>query len=118
VRYAIFGLATATEAWLRLSREQRRSFVESELGPMLARFPGKVRWFDAEAFSTRCSDVILFETDDLREYTFLMERLRDSKVFTEPYFRFQELIPAVEEGFREFEANEAAKSSGALTSPR
>jgi len=62
-----------------------------------------INHFDAEAFSGACSDVSVFETDDLMAFYFAMERLRDSALFAEPYFEIVQIIPAIPEGFRQFE---------------
>ncbi|HEY1011247.1 MAG TPA: darcynin family protein [Herpetosiphonaceae bacterium] len=104
--YTILVLMTATEAWLSLSRAERAGFVERTLGPIFARYEGRVslRTFDAEAFSARCSDVAMFEAEDLRAYYYLMEELRDTALFGQPYFRVNEIIPCIEGGFAEFEA--------------
>lgn len=48
----------------------------------------------------------MFETDDLRDYYFAVERLRDSPIFAHPYFEIVDIIPAIEDGFRAFEAAE------------
>ncbi|WP_274609289.1 darcynin family protein [Mesorhizobium sp. L-8-3] len=45
----------------------------------------------------------MFEADDLISFHFVMERLRDSAFFAEPYFELVQIIPAVEDGFRYFE---------------
>ncbi|MPQ72264.1 Darcynin, partial [Pseudomonas sp. MWU12-2323] len=41
-------------------------------------------------------------------FYYLIDALRDSKVVTEPYFEFVDIIPAVEEGFRDYDAQLAA----------
>ena len=62
-RYAIFILLRATEQWLRLTREARRHLSDEHVGGALKRFPAlKLRYFDAEAFSAECSDIMLIET--------------------------------------------------------
>lgn len=64
-----------------------------------------MRYYDAEAFSAVCSDIMVFETEHLQDYTFLIEALRDSALFSRPYFRLKHIIPAVEDGFRDYEAH-------------
>ena len=68
----------------------------------------RLRYFDAEAFSGKCTDVAMFETEDLQAYYFAVERLRDTPLFSHPYFEVVKIIPAMEDGFRAFEASEAA----------
>ena len=98
-------IRVATKHWLKLSREQRKGFVTQELNAIFATYAGKVsaRFFDAEAFNANCSDVAIFETEDLKQYYFLMEEIRDSKIFTVPYFIFNDIIPSLEGGFVQFE---------------
>ena len=105
-KFTFFVLMRATKEWLTLSRNQRNEFVETNLNPLFAQYTSvSVRFYDAEAFSTRCSDIAMFETENLQEYYFLMDGIRDSKIFTVPYFEFIEIIPALEGGFAEYEAS-------------
>jgi hypothetical protein len=105
VRYAFFILLRATPEWLRLSRPERSAHVEQHLVPLLRAYSAvRTRHFDAEAFSTVCSDVMLVETTDLTQYYSFIEGLRDSPLVTVPYFEFLHIIPAIEDGFRAYEA--------------
>lgn len=100
-----FVLMNATPECLRLSRQERRDVNVQVLGPIFARFPGvKVRLYDAEAISARCSDIALFETEDLKQYYDLIKTLRDSPIYTVPYFEIVEIIPAIEGGFEAYES--------------
>jgi hypothetical protein len=62
-----------------------------------------MRYFDAEAFSAHCSDVMMITASDLQQYYDFIETLRDSPMFAVPYFRLVQIVPAIEEGFRSFE---------------
>ncbi|MFE7741788.1 darcynin family protein [Nocardia sp. NPDC057455] len=94
-------LLTALPDWLALSRPERRRIADSALRSALADRPRTaMRFFDAEAFSARCSDIAVFTTTDLAEYYLVIERLRDSALFTTPYFRVEDLILAMEDGHR------------------
>ena len=100
-----FALMRVHPNWLRLSRPERRRFEEDTLKPIYARYPEvRMRWFDAEAFTARCSDVAMFETESMQAFYYLIDALRDSKLMTEPYFEFVDIIPAVENGFRDYDA--------------
>lgn len=108
-KYSVFILLRATAEWLSLPRDERRAFFEGDFKGALAKHPGvTLRYYDAEAFTTRCSDIAVFEADDLNDYYFLMERLRDSKMCTVPYFDFVDIVPSIEEGFVQFEAAQAS----------
>ena len=75
MKYAAFMLVRVTPEWLALGKEEREAFEEGTLGPILERHAEKVgaRWFDAEAFSGRHSDVVLFEAEDRSAYYALVE---------------------------------------------
>jgi hypothetical protein len=109
-RFAIFILMQATEAWLRLARAERNTLAASHVAGSLAKYPAlRMRYFDAEAFSASCSDLMLIETDDLTQYYDFMETLRDSPMIAVPYFKVVQIIPAIEEGFRAFEDRQAVR---------
>ena len=93
---------TALPAWLSKSRAERDALVEREVAPVLAAHPAvRVRWVDVEAFSAESSDVLVAETDDLREWNRLVEALRDSPLFAVPLFRLDRVLVGIEEGFRD-----------------
>ncbi|OLR93684.1 darcynin family protein [Actinokineospora bangkokensis] len=99
--YTAFMLLTALPAWLRLSRAERERVADATLGTALARHPRTTaRFFDLEAFSARSSDVAVFTTRDLDDYYLVVEELRDSPLFTEPYFRLDDLLLGIEDGHR------------------
>ena len=113
MRYVFFVLLRATPDWLRLSREQRRAMNAEHLLPLLAGSDSvRMRYFDAEAFTADCSDVMMIETDDPKRHYFFMERLRDSPMITAPYFVVQQIVPCIEEGYVEFERAESSATRG------
>lgn len=90
----------ATKAWLSLSHDERVRFVDHSFTPILAKYPGvTIRFFDAEAFTARGSDIAVFESESIPDYYQLMDAIRDSKVFTVPYFELVDIFPAVEADF-------------------
>lgn len=110
MRYVFFILLRATPAWLRLTRQQRRAMGAEHLEPLLASSEGiRMRYFDAEAFTSACSDVMMIETDDPKHHYFFMERLRDSVLLTTPFFEVVQIVPSIEDGYVEFEDAGAAK---------
>ena len=101
----VFMLLSATPAWLRLDRARRRAFRDEVLAPIFAAHPATtMRFYDAEAFSGRCSDVAVFETADAADYYALVEALRDTAFFSTPYYAVVDIIPALEDGYRAYEA--------------
>jgi len=107
-RYAVFILLRATEQWLRLTRDARRQLSDQHVGNALRKLPAlKLRYFDAEAFSADCSDIMLIETTDLRQHYDFIEMLRDSPLVTAPYFEFIKVVLTIEDGFRDFEERQS-----------
>lgn len=91
-------------AWLALSRQQRADYIAEHVRPVFARHPQvRMRFYDAEAFSGRCTDMAVFETDDLRAYGFLIDALRDLEFFGLPYFEVLDVIPAMEDGYVDYD---------------
>lgn len=103
-RYTFFMLLRSMPGWLRLGRDQRQRFLADYVRPLFARYPAvTLRFYDAEAFSGRCTDVAVFETADLQAYTFLIDGLRDTAFFSQPYFEILDIVPAVEDGYVEYD---------------
>lgn len=105
-KYTFFMHMNATKEWLSLSREERTAYFTGTIGELFARYPSvSVRLYDSEAFTTKCSDIAVYETEILQDYYFLIDALRDSKIFTVPYFDIVDIFPAIEDGFMEYESS-------------
>ncbi|MVU80396.1 Darcynin 1 [Nocardia sp. ET3-3] len=103
--FTIFVHLTAQPAWLALSRQQRSQLIAEHINPLLDKHSRvRVRWFDAEALSARPSDVLTATTDDLQSWSDLMEELRDSPLWSVPYFHVELILPAIEDGYADYEA--------------
>jgi len=105
MKWSIFMLLRTLPAWLALPRETRAEIAEATFNTAFSKSSLQMSYFDAEAFSARCTDIAVFETEDLQSYYFAVERLRDSPLFTKPYFEIIDIIPAIKDGFRAFEAS-------------
>jgi len=105
MKYTIIILIATTEKWLRLSRKERREFFEHVLGPIMEKYREtvSVRLFDSEGFNAKNTDFIIIETTNLNDYYFFWEEIRDSKIYTEPYFMVNEIVVGKEEGYKEYE---------------
>ncbi|EPJ3658188.1 darcynin family protein [Acinetobacter baumannii] len=102
--YTFFIHLRALPAWLALARQKRAEFSAQKLEPIFEKYPTvKVRWYDVEAFSTKASDIAVFETTSLQDYYFVIDAIRDSELCTVPYFEFVDIIPAIEDGYVEYE---------------
>ena len=86
----------ATKEWLSLNHAEREAFVETVLHPIFTKYKEvEIKFYDAEAFTSRCSDIAVMQTENVVAYSKLMDELRDSPFYTKPYFELVELIPAV-----------------------
>lgn len=108
-KYTFFVHMNARKEWLRLSREERHSYFSHIKDTLLNCYPSvSLRLFDVEAFNAQCSDIAMYETYNIQDYYFLIEELRDSEIYTVPYFDIVGIFPALEDGFKEYEAIEKA----------
>jgi len=102
--YTVFMLLKATPHWLALDRAQRDVVYDNALMQVFNRFPSvRMRFFDASAFSGRCSDVVVWETTDMPEYREAVAALHQHAFFGKPCFEIVEVITSVPDGWREFD---------------
>ncbi len=98
----IFWLVKATPAWLALPPAGdggRFSFVEKTLKPILAGSPGAVlRFFDAEAYTAFCSDVMMWQVSKTDDYNAMVEAMRET-LFWDHYFQVLHILPCLEDGY-------------------
>lgn len=92
-------------AWLALNHTKRDAFNAEVIAPIFANYASTVqmRLIDMEAFTGRCTDVMLLEFTDLTQYYFLLEELRDTELFSKLYFSVVDILLGIEGGFRLFE---------------
>lgn len=102
--YTILLLLNATPKWLSLSRDQRAHFFEGKVIPVITQIAPAVstRFFDSEYFHGSISDFILITTKDLNAYELFIEKLRDTKLYSEPYFEVKDIIMGRENAFEQF----------------
>jgi len=104
MKLTVFLLLMAAPDWLRLDRAERNRISGEALAKAFPDGSVSLRFYDAEAFNARASDVAVIESSSMDDYYFAIERLRDTPLIAEGYFRVVEIIPAIEDGFRAFEA--------------
>ena len=111
--YTVLMLMDATPSWLALTRAERNIFFEKTIAPIFSKYNGscQVRIFDSEYFHGSISDFMIVETNDLRQYRFMIEELRDTSVYSIPYFNIKDIITGVENGFQEFEKSRSGEDS-------
>ncbi len=101
--FTAFVLLMTTPEWLALARAERSAVATSAFASAFPDDTVRLRYFDAEAFSGRVSDVAMIQAESAEAHYFAIERLRDTPLFTVPYFRIVEIIPAYEDGYQAFE---------------
>jgi hypothetical protein len=108
-RYTVFLHVNTTPAWLALPRPERRAVIDAHLRPLLITAAPSLtfRWFDAEAFSADPTDIAMIDTESLTAWYDLYEGLRDTPLWTVPYFETRQIVVAVEDGFDGYEARTA-----------
>lgn len=98
-KHAYFMLVRTTADWLRLSPPERFAFVDETIKPLLRRNPAvTMRYFDSEAFNSRVTDVILWETTEILAYQRVVEELRETR-FWGTYFGIVEIVAAIEDAY-------------------
>jgi Darcynin, domain of unknown function len=100
-----------------LGRDRRAQLV-AELGGIFAYAAAavQVRYFDAEAFGHGYTDFIFAETSDLDAYHFMWERIKDTVLFTVPYFAIKDVVFGIEEGYRAYEREVLGRGNASIIS--
>jgi hypothetical protein len=110
-RYTYFMLVRTTPQWLSLSREARMTFADKVFKPVVGKFPAvSLRYFDAEAFNARCTDVLMWETTDPAQYNFMVDALRDTPMYSVPYFEIVDIVGAVEDSYAAYDEHVLGKT--------
>ncbi|QIS06093.1 darcynin [Nocardia brasiliensis] len=95
-----FMLVKTTPEWLALTVAQRVAAFETEVLPAINKRTKGVRsrFFDTEFYSTRVTDVWMWEADDHESYHLLIEALRETP-FWDRYFEIVDLLVGVENAY-------------------
>ncbi|MFD0695556.1 darcynin family protein [Paenibacillus sp. GCM10027628] len=102
--------------WLALSREMRREYA-SELYEIIGRHAAevRVRYFDADAFSGKCSDFVICETQNTAQYHYMWEALKDSQGFSGGYYRIKDVIYGIQNAYQAYETEVLGMEAEAYT---
>jgi hypothetical protein len=101
--YTILILLSATSKWLALSRNERAHFYENSILPVFLkdRSSLSVKFYDSEYFNAAVSDFLIVSTTDLDQYKRMIELLRDSAVYSMPYFTVKDIVVGQENLFQD-----------------
>lgn len=105
MNHCFIVLLQVDPAWLAMPRESRREYA-AELYAIIGRHAPqvKVRYFDADAFSGKCSDFVICETEDTVAYHNMWEELKDSRAFCGGLYRIQDVIYGIQNAYQAYEA--------------
>ncbi len=68
--------------------------------------PGvSMTWNDADAFSGECSDFVICRFNSMFVYHCMWEELKDSELFTTPYFHITRVLLGMENAFEAYDAS-------------
>ncbi|MBQ1119888.1 darcynin family protein [Streptomyces smyrnaeus] len=95
-----FMLIKTMPEWLAMTPEERVNALETQVMPAVkARTSGvRSRFYDTEFYSTRVTDVWVWEADDHDAYQLLIDALRETP-FWDRYFEVVDLLVGTENGY-------------------
>ena len=104
-RYTFFMLLQSTPRWRALELDAQLAHHDALLVRVFDAYPElSLRRFDSAAFAGRCSDVLVWETSDVAQYYEAVASLRDAGPLGAVWFDVVDVIPAVEDAWREDDA--------------
>jgi hypothetical protein len=107
LNHTYFMMIKTMPLWLQLKPKERFQYLGTVIEPLLKRHPlVKMRFFDSEAFHARFTDVVMWETSDVKVYQFLVEELRET-LFWGTYFEIVEIVPTIEDAYAAYYEAEA-----------
>ncbi|MCZ1006946.1 darcynin family protein [Streptomyces sp. DSM 41527] len=95
-----FMLVKTTPEWLALTPQERANAFATQVVPAIrAKTTGvRSRFYDTEFYSTRVTDVWVWEADDHHAYQLLIDALRETP-FWDRYFEVVDLLVGTENGY-------------------
>ncbi|MDP4001887.1 darcynin family protein [Methylobacterium sp. NEAU K] len=99
-KLTVFMLVKTSPEWLALSIDDRFTRLRDVFEPILRQHAEtvKLRFYDAEFYSARVTDLWIWEANDHHAYECVVEALRET-AFWDRWFAIVEIIPAVENAY-------------------
>lgn len=96
----VFMLVKTSPEWLGFSVNRRFELLAEEFTPILRKHAASVslRFFDVEFYSTRVTDIWMWDAKDHHSYELLVEDLRET-AFWDRYFYIVEILTGVENAY-------------------
>lgn len=101
-----FMLLKATAHWRDLSADAQRAEFDQALDLVFNGYPQlRMSRYNAAALNSRCTDVIVWETDDAAQYHDAIEALHARPFFGMPLFEIIEVIASVQDPCEQAESS-------------
>jgi hypothetical protein len=96
----VFMLVKTSPEWLGFPIDRRFDLGREQLTPILKKHASAVslRFFDVEFYSTRVTDIWMWDAKDHHSYQLLVEDLRETP-FWDRYFEIVEILTGVENAY-------------------
>lgn len=96
----VFMLVKTSPEWLSFPVDRRFKLLEEQFTPILKKHITNValRFFDVEFYSTRVTDIWMWDAKDHHSYELLVEDLRET-AFWDRYFDIVEILTGVENAY-------------------
>lgn len=107
MRYCMVVLLEFYPSWLALPREERRKHA-GKLQDIIQAYGQHVtvRFFDAEALPGKdYTDFVVCETENMAQYHYMWEEIRDSDPYTKGYMKIKDVIMGMENAFQSYESD-------------
>ena len=96
----VFMLVKTSPEWLGYTVDRRFELMAEQFTPILKKHAMNVvlHFFDVEFYSTRVTDIWMWDAKDHHSYQLLVEDLRET-AFWDRYFYIVEILPGVENAY-------------------
>ncbi len=104
----VFMLVKTQPEWLGFSIDERFAQLARHLQPILKKHQTDVRlrFFDVEFYSTRVTDLLLWEARTHKAWQLVVEDLRETPIW-DRYFQIVDILPGVEDAYADNYGREA-----------
>ena len=95
-----FFMVKTSPEWLGFTVDRRFALMAEQFTPILKKHEASValRFFDVEFYSTRVTDIWMWDAKDHHSYQLLIEDLRET-AFWDRYFDIVEILTGVENAY-------------------
>ena len=91
-RYVAIIVLAVEPSWLALDRAARRRWSDAVDVVCDRHAEVDVEWFDADGLSSHHNNFLKCRFDDMQDYQYLWEGLREMELFARPYMRVVDVL--------------------------